>query len=98
MRIWIVERNTDESWDEPVVCLSKEEANKLVKEEVNAVIKEHFDGNSDSCEYYDELSDGIGSISIRDYDDYWDWRITCHDVDAKEKEEKIKMNKSTTPA
>lgn len=75
-KIWIIEADNDECWSEPIIKFSKEEAMDYVAREFESAVAENPDFNR-----YWEIEDGTGTASIsNDYGDYYNWRITEHEI------------------
>lgn len=83
MKIYILEENNNTYWAEPEVFVNPDKAIKKVKEEYERVKAD----NNIECENgytillwgIDECA-GIGSAKIEFYQDFWQWRITEHEI------------------
>lgn len=82
MQIYIVEENSNSYWSEPEVFINPDKAVEKVKEEYEQV-KE--DNNIEENGYVNLIwkideNTGVGSAKIEVYQDYWEWRITEHEI------------------
>lgn len=80
MDIYVVENDTDRSWNEPMVFKNGKDAVSHVKEQYEKV-KESEDIDEDSrgwifVWYIDDSCTGIVEIYSEHFSDYWRWRIT----------------------
>lgn len=82
MKIWILEKNTDEQWFEPKIFQMAESAEDSAKKDIKSVIEKYF-GTEEKCsEYCFNIKHGVGTAAIRDRGgSYWDWRITEHSLE-----------------
>lgn len=75
-KIWIIEADNNECWDEPIIKYRWEEAENYVANEFEDVLAENPNFN-----HYWEIKDGIGTASIsNDCGEYYNWRITEHEI------------------
>lgn len=76
-KIWIIEADNNECWDEPIIKYSAKEAEDYVRKEYECAFAINPDFNT-----YWEIENGIGTASISDnYGDYFNWRITEHEIE-----------------
>lgn len=81
MKIWVLERDTDEVRPGPKVFLNKEEAEKTLNDEYNCVVKSLKE--EEGWEFNNFLKDGGNDASILDLtssERYYYWRLTEHTI------------------
>lgn len=84
MKIYIVEEDNYDCWVEPQVFINPDKAIAEVRiryEEVKSEydLEDEVDGPK-TCMWMIDEEAGIGSARASVYQDYWEWRITEHEI------------------
>lgn len=83
MKIYIVEENNNTYWSEPEVFINPDKAVEKVKEEYEQVKSDnnlHEENGYVSLIWEIDENTGVGSAKVENYQDYWQWRITEHEI------------------
>lgn len=74
-KIWLIEHNNDTCWNEPIIKYSAKEAEDYVRNEFNSILADFSDYKN-----YWYIDNGTGTASIFYANEYYDWRITEHEI------------------
>ena len=81
-KIWIIEADNDECWDEPIIKYSAKEAEDYVRKEYKSILVDLSQYKDNTLSNYWEIENGTGTASISNcYGDYYNWRITEHEIE-----------------